>query len=234
MRFSSQNAPALSGRRVPVERGATLRISEIYRSIQGESSWAGLPCTFVRLTGCDLRCLWCDTEYAFTGGETLSVSDIVERVDAEGASLVEVTGGEPLLQENVHGLLAALCDAGHTVLLETGGHRDISSVDRRVRRIVDVKCPASGEARRNRLANLDLLRSTDEVKFVLADRPDYEWARDLVQERLTPAPCPILFSVVHGVLEPARAVSWIQQDGLPVRFQIQLHKYIWPSRDRGV
>ncbi len=213
----------------------TLVIHEIYRSIQGESSFAGLPCTLVRLTGCNLRCSWCDTEAAFHGGTRLSRAQVLERALALHTQLVLVTGGEPLLQPAVLPLMSALCDAGKTVLLETSGERDISTVDARVHRIVDLKAPGSGEHARNRWQNLTLLGVRDQLKLVLRDRADYEWARELIaRERLAERACELLLSCVHGVLDPRQLVDWVLRDELPVRVQLQLHKYIWGADAHGV
>jgi 7-carboxy-7-deazaguanine synthase len=208
----------------PSER---LRVNEIFYSLQGESTRAGRPCVLVRLTGCHLRCRWCDTEYAFHEGDWLSREEVVARVAAFGCPLVELTGGEPLLQPGALPLLAALCDAGYEVLLETSGAVDIGDVDPRVRRIVDIKCPGSGEAERNRWQNLELLRPTDELKLVLADEADYVWARDLVLARELHRRCPVHFSPVAGELPPATLAAWILRDHLPVRLQLQLHKQLW-------
>lgn len=207
-----------------------LRVTEIFHSIQGESTFAGRPCVFVRLTGCQMRCRWCDTEYAFHGGAWRGRDEVLDEVAALGCPLVEVTGGEPLLQPGTPPLLAALCDRGYEVLLETGGGLDVSGVDPRVRRIVDVKCPGSGEAEHNRWENLELLRPTDEVKFVVADEADYLWARRVVQENGLDQRCPVLFSPVAGELEPRLLAEWILRDRLPVRFQIQVHKVLWGDR----
>lgn len=204
-----------------------LRITEIFHSIQGESTFAGRPCVFVRLTGCQMRCRWCDTEYAFHGGSWWTLDEILEEVAGYGCPLVEVTGGEPLLQPDVLPLMERLADAGYEVLLETGGGLDVSGVDPRVRRILDVKCPGSGEADANRWENLDHLTERDEVKLVIADEDDYRWARRVVEERRLGELCPVLFSPVAGELEPRRLAEWILQDRLPVRFQTQLHKLLW-------
>lgn len=213
----------------------TLVIHEIYRSLQGESTFAGLPCAFVRLSACNLRCRWCDTPEAFTGGTRMPVADVVTRALALNTPLVEVTGGEPLLQAAVHPLMRALCDAGKTVLLETSGERDISGVDPRVRRIVDLKAPGSGESPRNRWENLPHLCAQDEVKFVLADRTDYEWARDVIRrEALHQRAGTVLLSCVHGELDPRDLAAWVLDDALPVRVQVQLHKVIWGADAKGV
>lgn len=218
-------------------RAPRLKIHEIFHSIQGESTHAGRPCVFVRLTGCQMRCVWCDTEYAFYAGDWMEVEAIVARVRELGGPLVEVTGGEPLLQPSVQPLMTALCDAGFEVLLETGGGLDIGGVDPRVGRIVDVKCPASGEATSNRWQNLALLRPGDELKFVLADEPDYLWAKGVLAEhRLAERGLPIHFAPVVGArgLDPAALAGWILRDRLPVRLNLQLHKIVWGSDARGV
>jgi len=212
----------------------SLTVNEIFRSIQGEGTRAGLPCTFVRLTGCDLRCVWCDTEYAFHEGRRMSVGEVVEQVRALACGLVELTGGEPLLQPAVLGLMQVLVDDGFTVMLETGGHRDISAVDPRVIRIVDLKCPGSGQEAANRWENIALLRPGDEVKFVIANRADYDWAREVVRRHELCVRCPVLFSPAHGLLEAVELAEWILADGLGVRLQLQLHKLIWSPQRRGV
>ncbi|MBP1642437.1 MAG: queE [Acidobacteria bacterium] len=214
--------------------GARVRITEIFHSIQGEASFAGRPCVFVRLTGCQMRCVWCDTAYAFHGGEWRTLDAVVEAVRAFGCPLVEVTGGEPLLQPGVHPLMTRLCDEGFEVLLETGGGLDIKSVDRRVRRIVDVKCPGSGESANNRWENLDDLRAGDELKFVIADRADYEWARETIAARALIRRCPIHLAPVWGALEPAELAAWILADRLAVRLSLQIHKLLWGPEARGV
>lgn len=213
----------------------SLQISEIYASIQGESSFAGLPCTFVRLTGCNLRCVWCDTAHAFHGGERLALTDVVERALGFHTQLIEVTGGEPLLQAGVFPLMSALADAGRTILLETSGSIDIAAVDPRVHRIVDLKPPDSGEQRANLWSNLQHLSERDEIKFVLASRADYEWAREVIAARgLAKGPARLLMGPVHGALDPRALVEWILADRLEVRFQLQLHKHIWPPDTQGV
>ncbi len=211
-----------------------LRVNEIFYSLQGESTFAGRPCVLVRLTGCQMRCTWCDSEHSFYEGDWRSVEEVLEEVARFACPLVEVTGGEPLLQPGASTLMTRLCDAGYEVLLETGGGLDISAVDRRVRRIVDVKCPASGECDNNLWSNLDALRETDELKFVLADSADYEWARDLVRERALAERCPVLFSVVHGSMDLSELADRVLADRLPVRVQTQLHKLIWGAERRGV
>lgn len=226
----SRDAPSRLERSDP----SRVRVTEIYRSIQGESSFAGLPCTFVRLTGCNLRCSWCDSEHAFYGGESLDVGEVVRRVDDLGVELVEVTGGEPLWQEGCFTLMRELCERGYGVLLETGGSLDISRVDPRVRRIVDFKPPASGMARRNLWSNVAHLTLRDEVKFVLGSRVDYEWARSVIREHGLESRTRILLSVVFGALEPRHVVAWMLEDGLRARFQLQLHKFIWGPTAQGV
>ena len=212
-----------------------LRVNEIFHSIQGESTWAGLPCVFVRLTGCNLRCVWCDTEYAFYEGRHLTIGEIMAQVRGYGCDLVEITGGEPLLQKGVHALFAALLGADYTVMVETSGERDLSCVDPRVVKIMDLKCPGSGEGERNRWSNLEYLTRRDELKFVLADRRDYEWARAVIGERdLARRVNAILLSPVFGGLAPAVLAAWILEDRLPVRMQLQMHKRIWDPSARGV
>ena len=212
----------------------TLVINEIFHSIQGESTYAGLPCVFVRLTGCNLRCTWCDTAYAFDAGQPLSLDAIIATVQGYGCQLVEVTGGEPLLQANVLPLLARLCDLGKTVLLETSGALDIAPVDPRVIRIMDWKCPSSGESDKNRHANLRHLTAKDEVKFVIADQPDYQWAKRILSEEQLHQRCAVLFSPVVEQLPLKTLAEWILADKLPVRLQTQWHKHIWGPTTRGV
>ncbi len=195
--------------------------------MQGEASRIGLPTVFVRLTGCPLRCTWCDTEHAFSGGQRMTLTEILDKVAGFGTPRVCVTGGEPLAQKNCLPLLAALCDAGHDVSLETSGALDIAGVDPRVSRIVDLKAPGSGESARNRWQNLPLLTPRDELKFVLKDRADYEWARNILIEHQLDKRCPLLFSPVQDALEPQLLAEWILADRLPVRFQLQLHKQLW-------
>ena len=207
----------------------TLRITEIFHSIQGESSRVGLPTVFVRLTGCPLRCAWCDTAYAFSGGEALAIDEVLRRVTAFDCASVCVTGGEPLAQKGCLALLDALCDAGYSVSLETSGALDIGGIDRRVARIMDLKAPGSGEHGRNRWQNLELLTDRDELKFVLASREDYDWAVSACRQRRLFELCPVLFSPVQGQLDPAQLAQWILDDRLPLRFQLQLHKVLWGS-----
>ena len=212
-----------------------LTINEIFYSVQGESSFAGQPCVFVRLTACDLRCSWCDTEYAFFEGRKQALDDVFDAVASYDCPLVEVTGGEPLLQEDVYPLMQGLLDRGKKVLLETGGHRDTSRVPGEVVTILDVKCPGSGESGRNDWSNLERLRPHDEVKFVIKDRADYDWARDVLKRHwLRQRAAAIHFSPVHGVLDPKTLSEWVLADRLPVRVQLQIHKYIWSPTTRGV
>lgn len=235
---SVASAPTAGARGLPVApraKGETLRVHEVYASVQGESSFVGLPCTFIRLTGCNLRCVWCDTEQAFYEGTRRPRRELVAEALATGTPLVEVTGGEPLLQPGTLPLLRELCDAGRTVLLETSGERDITAVDPRVHRIVDLKAPGSGEAHRVRWENLAALTPRDEVKLVLADRRDYEWAREVIRrERLDERAGQVLLSPVHGVLDPRELVAWMLEDRLPARFQLQLHKLVWGADATGV
>jgi len=208
-------------------RAFSLKVSEIFLSLQGESSRVGLPTVFVRLTGCPLRCGWCDTAYAFSGGQTMLLPEIVDEVAAHGVRHVCVTGGEPLAQPACLQLLSTLADAGHAVSLETSGALDIGRVDARVRAVVDLKAPGSGESGRNHWQNLALLTANDELKFVLKDRADYDWACRLIDDRQLAALCPLLFSPVDGELPAAMLAEWIVADRLPVRFQLQLHKVLW-------
>ena len=205
----------------------SLKISEIFFSLQGEATRVGLPTVFVRLTGCPLRCVWCDSEHAFTGGKRMSQAQILEAVADYGVRQVCVTGGEPLAQKGCFPLLSALCDAGHDVSLETSGALDIGDVDPRVSRIVDLKAPGSGESAKNRWQNLELLTSRDELKFVLMNRADYDWARETITKHHLDSVCPLLFSTVQGQLDPIDLAEWILADRPPVRFQMQLHKLLW-------
>ena len=204
-----------------------LRLTEIFFSLQGEASRAGLPTVFVRLTGCPLRCTWCDTTYSFSGGEPASIASVLIEVAKYPARQVCVTGGEPLAQKECLPLLSALCDAGYDVSLETSGALDIATVDPRVARIMDLKAPDSGECVKNRWENLELLNSRDEIKIVIASRSDYEWARDLLRERKLDNLCPVLLSPAQGMVDPTALADWILADGLNVRFQLQLHKLLW-------
>ena len=211
-----------------------LRVNEIFHSIQGESTYAGRPCVFVRLTGCNLRCVWCDTAYAFHDGGAWTVDEVVDRVGTYDCTLVEVTGGEPLLQSEAIDLLRALLARGHEVLLETGGSLPIENVPEGVRRIVDVKCPGSGESDRNRWENLDALRPGDELKFVIADRVDYDGAAGVLRSRALHEKATVLFSAVQERLPAGELARWVLDDGLPVRLQLQIHKILWPAAARGV
>jgi len=210
--------------------GADLRVTEIFFSLQGETSRVGLPTVFVRLTGCPLRCTYCDTAYAFTGGKNISIGEILKQVAEYSPQYVTVTGGEPLSQKNCLPLLSALCNAGYEVSLETGGAVDIGEVDTRVMRVVDIKTPGSGEAGRNRWDNLSLLTSQDEIKFVLRDEADYQWARQIMRKYYLADKCPVLLSPVHGELNATQLAEWILRDRLPVRLQVQLHKLLWDNQ----
>ena len=217
------------------DREKKLTINEIYFSVQGESTWAGLPCVFVRLTFCDLRCTYCDTEYAFYEGKKETLGEIVGAVTGYDCKLVEVTGGEPLLQKNVLPLMTLLADAGRTILLETSGAHDISEVDPRVHRIMDLKTPGSGEVERNLFSNIAHLTKRDEVKFVIGSREDYDWSRAQVSEHRLAERChAVLFSPIFGRIDPREIVEWVLADNLPVRFQLQMHKFIWTPTQRGV
>jgi 7-carboxy-7-deazaguanine synthase len=212
-----------------------LTVNEIFHSVQGESTRAGVRCVFVRLTACDLRCSWCDTPYAFHEGRKMSIQEVLETVASYECPTVELTGGEPLLQKDVYPLMAALIEAGHTVLIETGGHVNIGQVPGDVIKIVDVKCPGSGEAHRMDWDNLSKLAARDEVKFVIRDREDYEYARDVLTRHQLDRRCAaVLFSPVHGVLNARQLTEWVLADRLPVRVQLQVHKYIWDAQTRGV
>lgn len=215
----------------PAEQAAPARvkITEIFLSIQGEADSVGWPTVFVRLTGCPLRCQYCDTEYAFYGGEWIALDDVLGRVGSFQTQRVCVTGGEPLAQKGCLDLLRRLCDAGHRVSLETSGAIDVGKVDPRVVRVVDVKTPGSGEEQRNRLPNLDLLRSDEQIKFVICDRADFDWARDMVQAKRLSERCAVLFSPSYGQVEARDLAQWILDERLPVRLQIQLHKMLWGS-----
>lgn len=210
-----------------VTQPVKLRLTEIFASVQGESTRVGLPTVFVRLTGCPLRCTWCDTAYAFHGGESRPLDAILAEVADHGLHHVCVTGGEPLAQKGCLALLSALCDAGYSVSLETSGALDIAAVDPRVSRIMDLKAPGSGEVAKNRLENIPLLNAGDELKIVLANEDDYLWARDMIAQHELARRCPVLLSPVAGDLDPAALAEWIVRDRLPVRFQLQLHKVLW-------
>ena len=211
----------------PANSDAQLRTSEIFFSLQGETGRIGLPTAFIRLTGCPLRCTYCDTTYAFTGGQNMSVAEILRRVAGYAPRYVTVTGGEPLAQKNSLLLLSALCDAGYEVSLETGGALDIGEVDARVMRVVDIKTPASGEAEKNCWDNLPLLTRHDEIKFVLCDKNDYQWAKQTMLQHRLADKCTVLFSPAHGALNATRLAEWILHDRLPVRMLLQLHKLLW-------
>lgn len=209
------------------ELAAQLRITEIFFSLQGETSRIGFPTVFIRLTGCPLRCVYCDTSYAFTGGKNYTLAEILKQVAQYTPRYVTVTGGEPLAQKNCLPLLKALCDAGYHVSLETSGALDISAVDARVMRVVDIKTPASGEVDKNRWDNIELLTPQDEIKFVLCDENDYNWARQILTQHQLADKCEVLFSPAQGALSATQLADWILRDGLPVRFQLQLHKILW-------
>ena len=211
-----------------------LKVNEIYFSIQGESSKAGLPCVFVRLTYCNLRCTYCDTEYAFYEGKDYTIEQILTEVKKYQCKLVEVTGGEPLVQEECNVLMKTLCDDGYDVMLETGGSLPIKNVDSRVKIIMDLKCPSSGMIKKNLYENIDSIKSTDEIKFVIGSREDYEWCKEIIKKYDLTNKCNVLFSVVFGELEPVMLVEWILEDKLKVRFQLQMHKFIWDPAAKGV
>ncbi|MGA8146671.1 MAG: 7-carboxy-7-deazaguanine synthase QueE [Gallionellaceae bacterium] len=233
---SSSTSNALKvGNLLPAEAGAELtlsqlRITEIFHSLQGETSRSGLPTVFIRLTGCPLRCTYCDTAYAFSGGQNMTLAAILEEVSRHGTRYVTVTGGEPLAQKNCLSLLHALCDAGYEVSLETSGALDVSKVDARVVKVLDIKTPASGEAERNLWSNLDALNAHDEIKFVLCDEQDYEWAKRVLREHGLDKKCAVLFSPVQDRLSPTQLAEWILRDHQPVRMQVQLHKLLWGSQ----
>ena len=211
-----------------------LKVNEIYYSVQGESTFAGLPCVFVRLTYCNLRCTYCDTEYAFYDGEDLSIEQIIEKVKDYGCNLVEVTGGEPLMQEKSYLLLQKLCDENFDVLLETGGSLPIKEIDKRVKIIMDLKCPSSGMLKKNLYENLNYLKQTDELKFVIGNREDYDWSKEIIEKYNLTGKSVILFSTVFDEIKSRTLVGWILEDKLNVRFQLQAHKYIWDPKTKGV
>jgi 7-carboxy-7-deazaguanine synthase len=212
-----------------------MRISEIFYSVQGESSFMGLPCAFIRLAGCDLRCTYCDTEYAFSEGREMSISDIMSAVGSYPTRLALITGGEPMLQKSVHSLFNALLESGYTVCLETGGQSSLAGVDARVHKIMDLKCPSSGMEQHNNYGNIQFLNRKDEVKFVVGDRRDFDWSCDIIRRLNLPAVVgTILFSATHGKLPYDQLARWVLDCGLPVRMQVQLHKIIWPGISRGV
>ncbi|MEE4244562.1 MAG: 7-carboxy-7-deazaguanine synthase QueE [Kangiellaceae bacterium] len=205
-----------------------LRITEVFYSLQGETSTTGLPTLFVRLTGCPLRCVWCDTEYSFSGGDYIELAQLLEQIDGHAPQYITVTGGEPLAQKaGCEALISELCDKGYKVSIETSGAMDIAGVDQRAVVVMDLKAPDSGEMARNRLENIPLLKANDEVKFVIASRRDYDWSRMMLSEHKLTERCSVLFSPVHGELEPRQLADWIVADNLPVRFQLQLHKLLW-------
>ncbi|MCH7678408.1 radical SAM protein [candidate division KSB1 bacterium] len=211
-----------------------MQITEIYHSIQGESRFAGMPCVFVRTTGCNLRCVWCDTEYSFYGGQKMSLDEIIKQVESYDCKLVEITGGEPLLQKEVPELALRLLSKNQTVLIETSGEQDISVLDKRVIKIMDLKCPGSGESHQNRWENLEHLTPEDEVKFVIKDRQDYEWSREVIKKHSLEDRLRVLFSPVWDNLDLEDLAKWILQDKLNVRYQLQLHKFIWSPETKGV
>jgi 7-carboxy-7-deazaguanine synthase len=211
-----------------------MKVNEIFYSIQGESSFAGLPCIFIRLAGCNLRCTYCDTEYAFYEGTDMSLEEVSASIGGYASRLVLVTGGEPMLQPSIHGLFRMLLDGGYTVCLETGGQLPLQGVDPRVHKIMDLKCPSSGVAGKNHYANIDCLTRNDEVKFVIGDRADFDWACDVVRRCDLSAKAGVLFSPVHDKLPYDELARWVLDCGLPVRMQIQLHRIIWPGVQRGV
>ena len=211
-----------------------IKINEIYYSIQGESTKAGLPCVFVRLTYCNLRCTYCDTEYAFYEGKDYSIDQIISEIKKYDCRLVEITGGEPLMQKESLDLMKNLCDEGFEVLLETGGSLPIKDIDQRVKIIMDLKCPSSGMLKKNMYENIQHLKQTDEVKFVMGSREDYEWTKEILNKYELTKKCAVLFSVVFGQIEPVKIVNWLLEDKLNVRFQLQMHKFIWEPDKKGV
>lgn len=211
-----------------------IKINEIFFSIQGESSKAGLPCVFVRLTYCNLRCSYCDTEYAFYEGSDMTIESIIEKVKESGCNLVEITGGEPLVQKESLELMTRLCDEGFEVMLETGGSLPVKDIDKRVKIILDLKCPSSKMMKKNCFENIEFIKPIDEVKFVIGTREDYDWAKDIITEYKLTDRCEILFSVIFGELEPVTLVNWILEDKLKIRYQLQMHKFIWHPEKKGV
>lgn len=211
-----------------------LKVNEIYYSVQGESSKAGLPCVFVRLTYCNLRCSYCDTEYAFYEGEEKTIEEIISEVRKYNCNLVEITGGEPLVQNESLELMKKLCDEGFEVMIETGGSLPVKDIDKRVMIIMDLKCPSSKMMKKNLYENIEFLKKTDEVKFVIGNRGDYNWSREIIEKYRLNEKCSILFSVVFGQLEPVQLVNWILEDRLNVRYQLQMHKIIWHPETKGV
>ena len=211
-----------------------LKVNEIYYSIQGESTKAGLPCIFIRLTYCNLRCSYCDTEYAFYDGKDMSIDEIIKEIKKFNCTLVEITGGEPLVQKGSADLMERLCNEGFSVLLETGGSLPVKGIDKRVKIIMDLKCPSSGMLKKNLYENINYIKPDDEIKFVIGSREDYNWTKDILQQYDLASKCEILFSVVFGKLEPVELVDWILKDNLKVRFQLQMHKFIWNPDAKGV
>jgi len=212
----------------------SLKVNEIFYSIQGESTLAGIPCIFIRLSHCNLRCSYCDTEYAFYEGYDNTIKQILEQVESFNCNVVEITGGEPLLQKNVYPLLTALCDLDLQVLLETGGHMEIQDVDQRVKIIMDIKCPSSGESEKNLWSNIEKLKSIDEIKFVIGDKKDFNWAKSIIEKYELNRKCALIFAPVFGKMNNKQLAEGILKDHLPVRLQLQLHKYIWSPDERGV
>jgi 7-carboxy-7-deazaguanine synthase len=231
---TAQNQPAQRLLPLASKPAGSLLIHEIYRSVQGESTFAGLPCVFVRLAVCDARCSWCDTPHAFTQGNVWTLDAIVRKVIDFRTPLVEITGGEPLIQSEVFPLMTQLADRGLTALLETSGAHDIAPVDRRVHIIMDLKCPDSGECEGNRWANLDRLKPTDQIKFVIASRGDFDWAADTIRRHRLDQRFTVLLSPAFGLATPLQLAQWLLESGLQVRMQVQLHKYIWDPKARGV
>jgi 7-carboxy-7-deazaguanine synthase len=211
-----------------------LKVNEIYYSIQGESSKAGLPCVFVRLTYCNLRCSYCDTEYAFYEGEEKTIEEIIAEVKKFNCNLIEITGGEPLVQSESIELMTKLCDEGFEVMIETGGSLPIKDIDKRVKIIMDLKCPSSKMMKKNLYHNIDYIKKIDEIKFVIGSREDYDWSKEMVDKYVLNDKCSVLFSVVFGQLEPVQLINWILEDRLKVRFQLQIHKIIWHPETKGV
>lgn len=211
-----------------------MRITEIYKSIQGESTYAGQPCVFIRTTGCNLRCTWCDSAFTFYGGQEMDLEEVLARVRSYRCRLVELTGGEPLLQKESRPLVRTLANEGHTVLIETGGSLDIRGFDPRVVIIMDIKCPGSGMTDAMRWENIDSLKPTDQIKFVIKDRQDYLWAAEILEQHRLLQRFTVLFSPVFGVMDPKQLAEWVLEDGLELQLQLQLHKYIWHPETRGV
>jgi 7-carboxy-7-deazaguanine synthase len=211
-----------------------MKVCEIFSSIQGESSFAGIPCTFIRLTGCNLRCSYCDTSYAYYEGQELTVDEIIREVQRTGINLVEITGGEPLLQDEAHLLIKRLIDEGYKVLVETNGSQDIKQIDKKAIVILDIKTPGSGTSKEMDFSNLDYIKSSDEIKFVITNREDYEWSKDIIQKYKLMERCKLLLSPAFGTLPPENLAKWIIGDKLKIRFNLQLHKYIFSSEQRGI